>query len=92
MDSFTRFINSLLQILIQLGDLLLDALLAFEQWLRGQLGTLGLSANVQTVIMIAFAVILILGSLRLFGGLLRVGLVLILLLIALHILLPVLPR
>jgi hypothetical protein len=92
MDSFTRFINSLLQLLIQLGDILFRVLVAFELWLRGQLGTLGLSANVQTVIMIAFAVMLIFGSLRFFGGLLRIAVVLILLLIAINILLPVLPR
>ena len=92
MDSLTRFINSLLQLLIQIGDVLFNVLITIETWVRGQLAGLGLSSQIQTVIMIVVAVLLIVGSLRLFGGLLRIALVLILVLIAIHIILPVLPH
>lgn len=90
MDSFQHVITTLMQILIELGRLSLDALISTEDWVRDRLGEAGVSANVQTAIMIAVAVVLLLGALRLFGGLIRVFAVLVLLLIAIHILLPVL--
>jgi len=80
MDAFTHAINTLLQLLVHIGDLLVAALVAVELWLRGQLATFGLPPAVQTVIMLALAALLIVGSLRLFGGLIRL------------ILLPVLPH
>jgi hypothetical protein len=92
MDSFERFINNLLELLIALGGVILQVLVAIEIWLRGQLTVLGINPAIQTLIMIAVAVALIVGSLRFFGGLLRIGLVLVLLLIAIHIAMPALPR
>jgi hypothetical protein len=50
---------------------------------------LGLTGPAQTVVMVAIAVVLILAALKLFGGLIRVAAVLVLLLIALHIVMPV---
>jgi hypothetical protein len=50
---------------------------------------MGVAPAAQTLILVLVAVLLILGSLRLFGGLIRVAAVLILMLIAIHILLPV---
>jgi hypothetical protein len=46
--------------------------------------------QLQTIILLAVAVILILGALKLFGGLIRVAVVLVLLLIAIHVLMPIL--
>jgi hypothetical protein len=92
MDSFTHVINSLLQLLVQLGKLIIGGLVAVELWVRAQLATLGLPPAVQTIIMLAFAALLILGALRLFGGLIRAVVLLVLILIAIHILLPVLPH
>jgi hypothetical protein len=89
-DSFTHIINNLLQFLIRLGDLIVGVIVTIELWLRAQLMQLGVAPPVQTVILIALAAVLILGSLRLFGGLIRVAVVLILILIAIHILMPVL--
>jgi hypothetical protein len=91
-DNFTHFINSLLQVLIELGHALVGILISIELWVRSQLQQFGLAPNVQTAIMVGVAAVLILASLKLFGGLIRVALVLILILIALHILLPVLPH
>lgn len=90
MDSFEHVINSLLQFLIRLGDVIVGGIVTLELWMRGQLSQFGLTPQVQTVIMVALAAVLILGSLRLFGGLIRVAVVLVLILIALHIVMPVL--
>ena len=65
------------------------ALTAFEIWLRGVLQQLGVPHLLQTVLLLAVAAVLVLGSLRLFGGIIRVAVVLILLLIAIHIIMPV---
>jgi hypothetical protein len=88
-DAFTRAISTLLQLLIQIGDLILAGIVAVELWLRAQLSLLGLPPAIQTVLLIALAVVLILAALRLFGGLIRVALVLVLLLIIIHVLLPI---
>jgi hypothetical protein len=89
-DSFEHVINSLLQLLIQLGDVIVGWIVIIENALRGQLMQLGVAPQLQTVILLACAVALILGALKLFGGLIRVAIVLVLILIALHILMPIL--
>jgi hypothetical protein len=89
-DSFTRVINNLLQLLIQIGNLIVGWIVMLEVWLRAQLAQLGVAQQMQTAILIAVAVVLILASLKLFGGLIRVAAVLVLILIAIHILMPVL--
>jgi hypothetical protein len=91
-DSFTDAINSLLQLLLRLGSLIISALIAIEIWIRDHLAQFGLPPNVQTIIMLAVAAVLIVGSLRLFGGLIRVGVVIILILVAIHIVMPILPH
>jgi len=92
MDALTHAIRALLQLLIELGSLILAGIVAIELWLRAQLTLLGLPASIQTVLLVALAAALILAALRLFGGLIRVAVVLILLLVAIHVLLPVLPH
>ncbi|WP_158929159.1 hypothetical protein [Acidisphaera sp. S103] len=90
MDSFKHVINSLLQLLIQLGNVIVGWIVIIEMWLRAQLLQMGVAPQLQSVILLAFAVVLILGALKLFGGLIRVAVVLVLILIAIHILMPVL--
>jgi hypothetical protein len=91
-DSFTQAVNSLLQLLMQLGELVVSGLKAIELWVRTQLTTVGVPAELQTVIMLALAALLILGVVRVFGGLIRIVVVLVLLLVAARVLLPVLPH
>jgi hypothetical protein len=83
-------IDSLLQLLIQLGNIVVGWIVIIEDALRTQLTHLGVVPQLQTIILLAVAVILILGALKLFGGLIRVAVVLVLLLIAIHILMPIL--
>ena len=92
MDAFTNAINAVLQLLLQIGNLIVAGLVGFELWLRGQLATLGMAPSLQTVIMLSLAALLILGALQLFRGLIRAIVILVLILIAIHILLPVLPH
>jgi hypothetical protein len=89
-NSFTHLINSLLQLLIDLGNLILGGIITVELWLRTQLGQFGLPPMVQTLILLALAALLIVVSLQLFRGLIRAAAVLVLILIAIHIVLPVL--
>lgn len=90
MDSFKHVIDSLLQLLVQLGNIIVGWIVIIEDALRRQLMQLGVAPQLQTIILLAVAVILILGALKLFGGLIRVAVVLVLLLIAIHVLMPIL--
>jgi hypothetical protein len=90
MDSFANIVRRLLDLLIALGNIIVAALITIEVWLRARLTQFGLPPVIQTVILIAVAALLVIGSLRLFGGLIRIALVLVLILIAIHVALPVL--
>jgi hypothetical protein len=84
-----RAIDTLLNLLTQFGLTVAAVLTELEFWLRGQLQQLGVPHAVQTLVLLAVAAVLVLGSLRLFGGLIRIAVVLILLLIAIHIVMPI---
>lgn len=90
MDSFKHTINSVLALLLQIGDLIVAGIVAIESWLRDQLGQFGLPPGIQTTILVALAALLIVTALKMFGGLIRIALILVLLLIAIHILTPAL--
>ncbi|MGA3003206.1 MAG: hypothetical protein ABSE20_15945 [Acetobacteraceae bacterium] len=89
MKNLQTTIDTLLKLLTEFGLAVAAILTRLELWLREELQHLGVPHTVQTPILLAVAVLLILGSLRLFGGLIRVAAVLILVLIAIHILMPV---
>ena len=89
MSSAQQFIDALLRLLIQFGNLVMGFILTIELWLRSQLDQFGVSHNVGTVILLAVALFLIVTALRLFGGLIRVALILFLLLLLIDLLLPV---
>jgi len=89
MERVDQAITKLLALIKSLVDLVLGALAAVEVWLRGQLAGLGVAPPIQTVILIAVAVLLIAAALRLFGGVLRGVVVIFLILLALHALIPV---
>ncbi len=92
MDNLQHVLTTLLRMSIEIGNILLDMLVASEEWAHDRLSQLGLSANVQTVTMTTVTLVLILFALRLFGGLIRFIVVVALLLVAIHILLPILPH
>jgi hypothetical protein len=90
MERVDQAITKLLALIRDLVDLGLSGLAAIEVWLRGQLAGLGVAPPIQTIILIAIAVVLIVATLRLFGGILRAAVVIFLVLLALHALMPVL--
>ncbi len=92
MNAFTHAIETLLQLVIQLGDLMITGIVGIELWLRAQLAMFGLPPAIQTALLIALAAMLILAALRLFSGLIRVAVILVLMLILVHVLLPVVQR
>ncbi len=89
MGNFENAINTLLNLLKQFGLAVAALLTALELWLRSELQQFDVPRPLQTVILLAVAAILVLGALRLFGGLIRIAVVLILLLVAIHIIMPV---
>jgi hypothetical protein len=89
MGRVDQAITKLLALIKSLVDLVLSALAAIEVWLRGQLAGVGVAPPIQTIILIAVAVVLIAVTLRLFGGVLRAVVVIFLVLLALHALMPV---
>ncbi len=89
MDNLQSAINALIQFLTKFGTIVMSLLTEFEYWLRDQLQHLGVPHDLQSIILIAVAVLLVLGALRLFAGLIRVVVVLILVLIVLHLVLPI---
>jgi hypothetical protein len=81
--------EALLKLVTLLAVTALAILSGVELWLRGELRHMGVPQTVQTPILLLVAALLILGSLRLFGGLIRIAAVLVLVLIAIHIVMPV---
>ena len=81
-------LNSLLLLFRAAVNAVLAGLGAVEQWLRIQLTGLGVAPSLQTAVMLAVAVLLIVLVLRVFGGVIRVLLIVFLVLWALHVVLP----
>ena len=88
MDNFRHTLDAILAFVIQIMDRIIVGIIAIEMWSREQLGQFGLPPNLQTATLVGLAVVLIIASLKLFGGLIRVAAILILVLIALHVLMP----
>ncbi len=85
-------VDQALETIAYYGRLLLGLLLgAFgmvEQFCRQLLGQAGVPPGLQTLIILAVAVLFIVAVLRLFGGFFRVVLVVVLILLVLHVLVP----
>ena len=90
MDQVNSVLDSLLKLIISLGNIIVDAIVSIELWMRTQLTTMGLSPQLQTVVLVVLAIVLIVAALRLFGGLVRIAVILVLALIAVQILKPAL--
>jgi hypothetical protein len=84
-DSVTHTIDSLLQILIQFCGSIVNGIIASELWIRLELTRYGVTPTLQTVLLLALAAFLIAGSVRLFAGLIRIGVILMVVLMGIHI-------
>jgi hypothetical protein len=94
LDSLLAMADSILKLIIRIGNEIIYAIVAVEGWLRTQLRELGLSPALQTTILatllVAVPILLIFGSTRLLGGVLRVVVTLVLLLVVMSVLFPIL--
>lgn len=83
-----RAINFLLALILGLFGLIIAAIATIEDFLRRLLTEAGISGEVQGIVLIVTAVLLILAALRLFGGVLGVLITIVLILLVVHILVP----
>lgn len=90
MDDLKRVVSDVLAILIRVGGAILSAGEAIEVSVREQLAAMGASPLTQTMVLVVLAFAIILLALRIFGGLLRLAVVVILVLIALQVIMPTL--
>jgi Flp pilus assembly protein TadB len=90
METFTHLPDWLLQTFVQFGEEVGSALFAVEGSLRYQLTQIGLPHRVQTFILLTTAAFLVVWSVRLFGGVIRMAAVSILLLLGIQIIRPLL--
>jgi hypothetical protein len=89
-DNLTHMIDRLIQLLVELGRQVVQAIGAIELWLRAQLTQYGVAPMVQTILLVVLAAVLILISARLLSGLIRAVIIVVLVLLALHFVLPAL--
>jgi hypothetical protein len=83
-----RAINFLLALILGLFGLIITAIAMIEDFLRRMLTEAGVSGQVQSIVLIVTAVLLILAALRLFGGIFGVLITIVLILLVVHILVP----
>jgi hypothetical protein len=88
MDSVHQIVNAFLNLVVGLLDLILTGLGALETWLRIQLTALGVSGEIQPIILIVVAVLFLVIALRVMGGIIRLVVLVFLVLLILHILMP----
>jgi hypothetical protein len=90
MGDLTRVVSDVLMLLIRMGTAILSAVEAIEMSMREQLAVMGVSPLTQTLILVVLAFAIILLALRVFGGLLRLAVIVVLVLIALQVMMPAL--
>ncbi len=90
MGAITQTVDNFLQVIIRLGQAMALAIVTAEAWVREQLGILGIEPHLQTIILVILAMLMVLTAVRLAGGIIRVAMLALLLLVLLDLLLPVL--
>jgi hypothetical protein len=80
--------DTALQLLAELGGLIVAVIVGIELWMRDFLSGFGLSHGIQTTIMMALTVFLIVMASKLLGGMIRAILLLILVMSVSHIVVP----
>jgi hypothetical protein len=87
-SALEQAINFLLGVILGLFGLIITVIATIEDFLRGLLTEAGISGQVQSIVLIVTAVLLILAALRLFGGIFGVLITIVLILLVVHILVP----
>lgn len=89
MDQIRDAVDALLRLLVSLLHIIFAGVAQVEFWLRAELTRLGVEQRLQSAILIAAAVVLLIAVLRVFGGLLRVLVALFLVFLAIQLLRPI---
>jgi hypothetical protein len=89
MDQIRDAVDALLRLLLSLLNIIFAGVAQVELWLRAELTRLGVEQRLQSAILIATAVVLLVAVLRVFGGLLRVLVALFLVFLAIQLLRPI---
>ncbi len=87
MDSVDKAFGLVKSLLLDLLALILAAFVFIEGWARGALAQAGVPRDLANVVLIALAIALFIMVARIFGGLIRVLLVVFLALLLIHLLL-----
>ena len=90
LDTISQALRAIWELLLDVVAAILSVIGLIEGWLHVQLYRLGVPPPLQNVILIGVAVVLVLLAFRIFGGLIRVLLVLLLILFAVHVAMPLL--
>ena len=80
--------NGLLSLIVELGTFILGLFEALDHGLRRLLTQSGVPGDVQTAVLVVVAILFFVAALRLFGGVFRVLIVLLLLLFLVQLVLP----
>jgi hypothetical protein len=81
-------INFLLALILGLFGLIVTAIATTEGFLRDLLAEAGIGGQVQSIVLVVTAILLMLAALRLFGGVFGVLITVVLILLVAHILAP----
>ena len=88
MDTITQALRAVWDLMLGLLGAVIGVIALVENWLHAQLSAFGVHQPTQSIIMILVALALVLVAFRALGGLIRVLLVLLLILFAIHVALP----
>lgn len=81
-------LNTVVGLFWTIVNILLSAIGGIEQWLRGVLTGLGITGQTQGAILLIAFIVLLIAALQLFGGILRVLIVLFLILLLVSAVMP----
>jgi hypothetical protein len=88
MAQIDHAIAAILDFILDLFYLVFRIIALVENWLRAELGRFGVPENMQTIILVVVAIVVLLAAIRLLGGVFRIALVILILLLGAHLLLP----
>jgi len=84
----TQAIDFVLSLILRLIGLVMAAIAIIDAFLRGLMDRAGIGSQVQAIVLVAVAVLFIVAALRVFGGVLRLLIIVFLVLLLVHVLMP----
>jgi hypothetical protein len=89
LESGLETIKGLLQLVVPLCAQVANGVIGAEPWLRAELSMYGVTALMQTILLLGLTSVLIWGTVTRFGGIVRAVVLPALLMIAVHIVVPI---